>query len=61
MKAVLRQKLRVLSACWEQKRGGPRGGPWEKRGEKAHGWPEFLCYGQADLGRAARCFPLGPG
>jgi hypothetical protein len=27
----------------------------------AHVWPEFLlCSGQADKGRAARRFPLGP-
>jgi hypothetical protein len=30
----------------------------EKKGPNV--WPEFLCSGQADAGRAARCFSTGP-
>jgi hypothetical protein len=49
--------------CWEQKKGGEVGSPGEKWGREKgpNFWPEFLCSGQADAGRAAGHFPLGPG
>jgi hypothetical protein len=46
---------------WEQKNGGPREALGRSGGGKgANVQPEFLDFGQADTGRAARHFPLSP-
>jgi hypothetical protein len=39
-----------------------KGGCWGKVGEEKvpNVWPECLCSGQVDAGRAARHFPTGP-